>query len=38
MEEADVHLAEALLRALGVMQDPPAPVAADEAVTESEML
>ena len=30
--------AEALLRALGVMQDPPAPVAADEAVTDSEML
>lgn len=38
MEEADVHLAEALLRALGVMQDPPMPVAADEAVTDSEML
>ena len=38
MEEADVHLAEALLRALGVMQDPPTPVAADEAVTDSEML
>ena len=38
MEEADVHLAEALLRALGVMQDPPTPVAVDEAVTDSEML
>ncbi len=38
MEEADVHLAEALLRALGVMHEPPAPVAADEAVTDREML
>ena len=38
MEEADVHLAEALLRALGVMQDPPTPVAADESVADSEVL
>jgi hypothetical protein len=38
MEEADVHLAEALLRALGVMQDPPTLVAADEVVAGSEAL
>jgi len=38
IDEADVHLAEALLRALGVMQDPPTPVAADEAVANSEAL
>ena len=38
LEEAEVHLAEALLRALGVMQDPPTPVAIDEVVAGSEIL
>jgi hypothetical protein len=38
MEEAEAQLAQALLRALGVMQDPPTLVAADEAVAGSEAL
>lgn len=38
MEEAEAQLAQALLRALGVMQDPPTAVVADEAVIDSEML
>ena len=38
MEEAEAQLAQALLRALGVMQDPPTLLAADEAVAGSEAL
>lgn len=38
MDEADAKLAEILMRALGVMQDPPTQLAADEATADSEAL
>ena len=37
MEDADAKLAEALMRALGVMQDPPVPVSAKETLVDSEV-
>lgn len=37
MEDADAKLAEALMRALGVMQDPPVPVFAKETLVDSEV-
>jgi len=38
MEDADAKLAEALMRALGVMQDPPVPVPAAEPLPDSEVI